>query len=122
MYAGLKHSHMLFITISIVLFQLRFALKSFNKPIAKPLKIIPHINDTLLLITGITMAYQASINPMEHSWLLAKIIALVLYIGLGTVALKSSGIKSKLSYIIATLLFVFMVLTALKKQPILFGL
>jgi uncharacterized membrane protein SirB2 len=122
MYAGLKHSHMLFITISIVLFQLRFFLKSFNKPIVKPLKIIPHINDTLLLITGITMAYQASINPMEHSWLIAKIIALVFYIGFGTVALKSAGMKSKLSYVIATLLFVFMVLTALKKHPFLFGL
>ncbi len=122
MYAGLKHSHMLFITISIVLFQLRFFLKSFNKPIVKPLKIIPHINDTLLLLTGVSLAYQSSINPMEHNWLLAKIIALVFYIGFGTVALKSAGMKSKLSYIIATLLFVFMVLTALKKQPFLFGL
>ena len=122
MYAGLKHSHMLFITISIVLFQLRFILKSFNKPIAKPLKIIPHINDTLLLITGIALAYQGNINPMEHNWLLAKIIALFLYIGFGTLALKSDGIKSKSSYVIATLLFTFMVLTALKKQPFLFGL
>ncbi len=122
MYAGLKHSHMLFITISIVLFQLRFFLKSFNKPIAKPLKIIPHVNDTLLLVTGITMAYQANINPMVHNWLLAKIVALVLYIAFGAIALKSSGIKSKLSYIVATVLFVFMVLTALKKQPFLFGL
>ncbi len=122
MYAGLKHSHMLFITVSIVLFQLRFFLKNLKKPIAKPLKVIPHINDTLLLITGIALAYQASINPMEHNWLLAKIIALVLYIGFGIVALKSSGIKSKLSYIIATLLFVFMVLTALKKHPFLFAL
>ncbi len=122
MYAGLKHSHMLFITISIVLFQLRFFLKSFNKPIAKPLKIIPHVNDTLLLITGITLAYQSSINPMVHQWLLAKIVALVLYIGFGTLALKTSGMKSKTSYVIATLLFVFMVLTAFKKQAFLFGL
>ncbi len=122
MYAGLKHSHMLFITVSIILFQLRFFLKSFNKPIAKPLEIIPHVNDTLLLITGITMAYQASINPMVHQWLLAKIIALVLYIGFGALALKASGMKSKTSYIIATLLFVFMVLTAFKKQAFLFGL
>ncbi len=122
MYAGIKHSHMLFITISIVLFQLRFFLKTFNKPISKPLKIIPHVNDTLLLITGISLAYQASINPMEHHWLLSKIIALLMYIGFGTVAIKSQGMKSSISYVIATLLFVFMVFTAIKKHAFLFGL
>jgi len=122
MYAGLKHSHMLFIMISIILFQLRFFLKTFNKPLIKPLKIIPHINDTLLLLTGVFLAYQASINPLDNTWLLAKIIALFLYVGFGVAALKSTGVKSKLSYVIATILFVFMALTAVKKQPFLFGL
>lgn len=122
MYAGIKHSHMLFITISIVLFQLRFFLKSTNKPIAKPLKILPHINDTLLLISGISLAYQVNINPLEHSWLLAKIIALLLYIYFGIIALKSSGSKSQSSYVIATLLFVFMAMTAFKKHAFIFGL
>lgn len=122
MYAGIKHSHMLFITISIVLFQLRFLLKKLNKPIAKPLKIIPHINDTLLLVTGVSLAYQASINPMENNWLMAKIIALILYIGFGTFAIKSRGVKSNTGYVLATLLFLFMIMTALKKQPFIFGL
>lgn len=122
MYAGLKHSHMLFITISIVLFQLRFFLKQLKKPNSKFLKITPHINDTLLLITGISLAYMASINPMEHSWLMAKIIALFVYIVLGMIALKSDGIKSIISYVLATATFAFIVITAIKKVPFLINI
>lgn len=122
MYAGLKHSHMLFITISIILFQLRFFLIKLDKPIPKFLKITPHINDTLLLVTGAYLAYIASINPMEHWWLMAKIIALFIYIGFGMMALKSKGMKSNIGYILASTTFVFMVLTAIKKAPFLFNI
>lgn len=121
MYAGLKHSHMLFITISIILFQYRFYLKRANKPLAKVLKIIPHINDTLLLITGISMAYILQIKPWEHAWLGYKIIALILYIIFGFMALKSSGNKSLFSYFIATALFIFILFTAINKIPFIIG-
>jgi uncharacterized membrane protein SirB2 len=117
MYAGLKHSHMLFITVSIILFQWRYFLKMRNKPLHKTLKILPHINDTLLLVTGVSMAYIASINPMVHPWLAAKIIALLLYIVLGMVALKSAASKSVIAYLLATATFVFMVMTAIVKTP-----
>lgn len=117
MYAGLKHSHMLFITVSIILFQLRYFLKMRNKPLHKTLKILPHINDTLLLVTGVSMAYIAGINPMVHPWLAAKIIALLLYIVLGMVALKATASKSVIAYLLATATFVFMVMTAIAKTP-----
>jgi len=121
MYIVLKNSHVLFIIISITLFQLRFLLKKSDKPIPKFLKTTPHVNDTLLLVTGISLAYMASINPMESSWLLAKIMALFLYIGFGMLAMKSQGIKSLLGYTLATLTFIFIVLTALNKAPFLLG-
>ena len=122
MYAGLKHSHMLFITVSIILFQYRFYLTMAGKPIAKALKIIPHINDTLLLITGVSMAFMLHLKPWEHPWLGYKIIALVLYIIFGTVALKSSGTKRLISYYVATALFIFMLITAINKVPFLIGI
>jgi uncharacterized membrane protein SirB2 len=93
-----------------------------GKPIAKALKIIPHINDTLLLITGVSMAFMLHLKPWEHPWLGYKIIALVLYIIFGTVALKSSGTKRLLSYYVATALFVFMLITAINKVPFLIGI
>lgn len=122
MYAGIKHSHMLFITISILLFQYRFYLKRANKPVARLLKIMPHINDTLLLITGISLAYMLQLKPWEHAWLGYKIIALILYIAFGFMALKSNGNKSLFSYYIATALFIFMLVTAINKVPFLIGI
>ena len=122
MYLGLKYFHIVLVTISVTLFQYRFLLKGLNKSLSKPLKIIPHSNDTLLLLTGISLAAMAGFNPLVHTWLLAKIIALLFYIGFGMVALKSSGIKSVLSYILATLAVVFMVLTALNKVPFIVGI
>ena len=119
MYVLLKNVHIIFITVSILLFQYRFLLKSLNKPIAKIIKIIPHINDTFLLISGISMAIIAGFNPLEQPWLMAKIIALLLYIGFGMMALKREGIQSLIAYILATLMVVFMVFTAINKVPFL---
>lgn len=56
-------------------------------------KIAPHIIDTLLLASAIMLAVQMRISPLEHSWLMAKIIALLIYIGIGTVALKEGRSK-----------------------------
>ena len=117
MYTGIKHAHLLFVVVSIFLFELRFFLKLFQKPTGKLLNIIPHVNDTFLLISGFTLAYLASIKPWDQPWLGAKIIALILYIGFGMMALKSNGTKSYLAYILATVMILFMVFTAITKTP-----
>ena len=117
MYDSLKYAHMLFVFISITLFEYRFILKLLKRPISRPLKVIPHINDTLLLIAGISLAVMASINPLHHLWLAAKIIALIFYIGFGAVALKSTGMKSIYAYIFATATFIFILFTAVTKTP-----
>ena len=51
-------------------------------------KIFPHVVDTLLLTSAIILAVQWRISPLEQSWLLAKIIALLVYIFAGMVALR----------------------------------
>ena len=51
-------------------------------------KSAPHVIDTLLLASAIALAVQWRISPFEHSWLMAKIIALLVYIGAGMVALR----------------------------------
>ena len=120
MYLSLKHSHLLFIIISIVLFEIRFFLLIFNKPIHRVLKIIPHINDTLLLITGVSLAIIANIKPWEQTWLGYKLIALVCYIVFGAMALKSRGTKRMVAFVLATISIVFMVFTAINKNPLFF--
>jgi uncharacterized membrane protein SirB2 len=57
---------------------------------AKPVKILPHVNDTLLLGCGIALAVIAGINPFTHLWLLAKLGLLLAYIGCGVFILKKA--------------------------------
>ena len=51
-------------------------------------KIVPHINDTILLLTAIALAFIAVQYPGPATWLNAKIIGLLVYIVLGVIALK----------------------------------
>ncbi len=51
-------------------------------------KIIPHINDTVLLVSAIILVVLSLQYPITTAWINAKIIALLIYIILGTIALK----------------------------------
>ena len=51
-------------------------------------KRLPHVVDTVLLVTAVTLAAMLHLNPAHAPWLMAKILGLLLYIGLGMVALR----------------------------------
>ncbi|WP_448171995.1 SirB2 family protein [Rhizobacter fulvus] len=55
----------------------------------RPARTLPHIIDTVLLASAITLAWKAGLNPVDVPWLLAKLLGLVGYVVLGTVALKA---------------------------------
>jgi uncharacterized membrane protein SirB2 len=52
------------------------------------LRIAPHINDTVLLVAAITLAVMSAQYPLAQPWLTAKVLALLLYIVLGSLALR----------------------------------
>ncbi len=78
----------------------------------------PHVNDALLLVFGIWLAILAGLNPLNHPWLLAKLLALIVYVWLGMLALKwaSSRQGQLVATILALLVFGYMVGAALTKQ------
>ncbi|HBC57530.1 MAG TPA: regulator SirB [Gammaproteobacteria bacterium] len=86
-----------------------------NHPLVK---IAPHVNDTLLLVSAITLAYLLKISPITHAWLAAKIIALILYILLGMVAFRFARKQSVrvMAWIAAMFTFAYIVNTAIHKQ------
>ena len=88
---------------------------------AKWVKVVPHINDTLLLVSAIILAVQMSQVPFVHSWLTAKVLGLLVYIGLGMVALRFGKTKpvKALAFLSAIAVFVYIVLVALTKNPLL---
>ena len=97
-FVALKMIHMACAFISGASFLARGILMIRQSPLlsAKFVKIAPHVNDTLLLGTAIAMLVMLSLNPLNVTWLMLKIGLLVVYIGLGLVALrfgKSIGIR-----------------------------
>lgn len=51
-------------------------------------RILPHINDTLFLATGIGLAATLQQYPITHAWLTAKLAGLLVYIVLGVLAIR----------------------------------
>jgi uncharacterized membrane protein SirB2 len=83
-------------------------------------KIVPHLNDTLLLTAAIGMLVTARLNPLVHPWLLVKISGLLLYIWLGTMALKRGKTKGRrtLYFIAALATLGYIIAVAVTKQVI----
>jgi uncharacterized membrane protein SirB2 len=89
--------------------------KCLNLPLVR---IAPHIIDTLLLVSAIILVVQMRISPLEHPWLMAKIIALLMYIGIGTVALKRGRSKQVRVYawLLGLATFMYIVAVAFTKS------
>lgn len=121
-YAALLKIHLAAAGISLALFLLRGAWRMMDSPMnnRKWVKIVPHVNDTLLLAAAIAMLAVAGLNPLEHGWLMAKIIALVAYIALGTIALKrgKTPLQRNLAFIGALAVFGYIVAVAASKQAL----
>ena len=96
-YADVKTLHMTCAGISIALFMLRMGLglAGVDWRQWKVLKVLPHVNDTVLLTAAVTLAFWAGLAPWVHAWLGAKVLALLAYIGLGSVALRVEQTTAK---------------------------
>lgn len=118
----LKMIHISTAFISILLFLLRGYLHfSHTQTKGKFLKIAPHANDTILLITALLLALQIQQYPLSHHWLTAKVVALLIYIGLGMVALHSSqsrGIQV-VAWVLAIIVFGYIVGVAINRSALL---
>ena len=83
-------------------------------------RIVPHVNDTVLLLSAIWLALLTHQYPFQQGWLTAKVTALVLYIGLGMVAMRWGGTKRirLIAWLGAVVTFAYIVAVALNRTPI----
>ena len=51
-------------------------------------KTVPHVVDTVLLLSALSLAWLLRLDPRDAPWLTAKIVGLVVYVALGVVALR----------------------------------
>lgn len=86
-YLIVKYSHQIFVTITILVFNIRFFLlwKNPEKPLVGFWKALPHLNDTMLLFTGLWLMKITHFSPFNAPWLGTKILLLFAYIALGMV-------------------------------------
>lgn len=121
-YALIKHLHLATIVVTLALFLLRGVWMMMDSPRlqARWARIVPHINDTLLLASGIALAVLMQQYPLVHGWLTAKLFALIAYIVLGTLALKRGKTKAQRvsAWIAALLVFGYMLAVARAHDPL----
>ncbi|MEJ2115177.1 MAG: SirB2 family protein, partial [Gammaproteobacteria bacterium] len=84
------------------------------------IRIAPHINDTVLLLSAIALVIVTLQYPGPTTWINAKIAALLLYIILGSIALKRGKTKQIriISGVLALLTFAYIVMVAMSKNPL----
>jgi uncharacterized membrane protein SirB2 len=122
-YAALKMIHVTSVVVSYLLFSLRSMWMMRGSAVLQQrwVKITPHVVDTILLVSAITLAMRIQQDPINDSWLSAKVAGLLIYIGLGMTALRFAKTrKMRISaWIAAQAAFLYIVLVALTKNPIL---
>ncbi len=86
---------------------------------SRPAKTLPHLIDSVLLASALALAFTLRLNPAATPWLLAKLVALVVYIVLGAMALKPrfSRVSRSAAFVAALATFGYIVSVAITKQP-----
>jgi len=116
----LKAVHVGSAILSISGFMLRGVWMLQDSPLlkARATRILPHVVDTILLISAITLAWRSSQYPLVQAWLSAKLLALILYIALGSVALKYGRTRRarRLAWVAALTVFLYIVAVAVTRR------
>ena len=89
-YFFVKHFHFLFIFLSLFFYIISFSFKIRQvQPATKILVIAPHIANTFLLISGITLCFLVNQYPGASGWFSSKLLAIFGYIFLAVLSLRS---------------------------------
>ena len=123
-YLAIKYLHILTAVVSVSLFCLRFLLL-MKRPAGlrrRWIRVLPHVNDTLLLTFAILLCFATRQAPLATPWLSEKVLAVILYIVAGLFAQKWA--KSRTGqitwFIIALALFAYAANIAVTKTPLIF--
>ena len=120
-YLSLKHFHMGCAALSGTLFLLRgkWMLRASPMLQQKWVRIAPHVIDTLLLASAIGLAVWSHQYPGQQPWLTVKVVALLGYIVLGSIALKRGRTRGQRSaaFVAALAAFLYIAAVAVTKRP-----
>ena len=120
-YPWIKSVHLGTAAFTSVFFLVRLGWMYRSSPLLQRrwVRVLPHVNDSLLLASGVTMAVWLRQYPLIQPWLTAKLAALLLYILFGTLALKRARTRKRrlLAGIFALLCLSYIFAVALTRSP-----
>lgn len=120
-YLAIKHLHVTCVVLSGMGFCLRGAWMLVGSPRlgARWVRVAPHLIDSTLLASALTLAVWSGQYPFVAPWLTAKVCGLLVYIGCGTMALKRGRTpRIRLGFLVAALAaFAYIVGVALTRSP-----
>lgn len=116
MYLALKYLHVTSAAVSLSLFLVRGLWMMMRSPRLQSrfARVVPHVVDTLLLGSAVALSIYIHRYPFVDDWLTAKVVAVVVYIVLGTIALKrgrTPGVRIA-AFIAALAVFLWIAKTA----------
>jgi len=119
-YLAIKHLHMTSAALSGLLFFVRGIWMLRESPLLhrRWINMSSYVIDTVLLGSALTMVFWSAQYPFVLEWLTVKVLAVLAYIVAGAIALKRGKTKRirTVAFIVAILLFAFIVKTALTRQ------
>lgn len=119
-YADIRLLHISCASLSISLFLLRGALQfsGIDWRRWRLLRVVPHVNDTVLLGAAIALSLYSHQYPLAQGWLTAKVLALLLYIGLGSMAFRAGRPRAQqaMAFGAALLTVVYIVAVAISRS------
>lgn len=122
MYFAIKHLHVTCVVLSGLGFLLRGAWMLGGSPLLRHrlTRVLPHVIDTLLLVSAIVLVVMIEQYPFVAGWVTAKVLGLLAYILLGTVALKRgrTPMVRGAAFAAAIAVFLWIVSVALTKSPL----
>ena len=93
----LKSFHVMLAYVTTIGFVIRGLWSIMDSPLRDErwVRIVPHVVDTLLLILGVSLVFQIGAS-LGDGWLVAKLTALLGYIGFGVLTMRAPSRNLKL--------------------------
>jgi uncharacterized membrane protein SirB2 len=121
-YAQIKWIHVATVLASGGLFFIRgLALHlSMRWPMAAPLRYLSYSIDTVLLTSALMLATILQQYPFVHGWLTVKVVLLIVYVVLGSYALKRGRTRQSriIVWLIALLIYGAIISVARAHHPL----
>lgn len=121
-YPWIKALHVTTVALSYSLFVTRgvWMLRGSALLGRRWVRVAPHVNDTILLASGITLAVIIHQYPGVSPWLTAKLIGLVAYILMGMMAFRFARRPwvRAVFWIAAQVVFLYIVAVAVTMRPL----